>query len=422
MTNNRLEMLLIGAGGRGTHAYAPYALKHPEALSFTAVAEPDPARRAHFAAQHEIEPENQFESWEEALAAGRHFDAVLNCTMDRMHVESTLVALRAGYHVLLEKPMAINAEDCRLLVETAEMHGRILQICHVLRYTSFFKKVHEIVQSGRLGRVMTIDHRENVSTWHMSHSFVRGNWRNEAQSAPMILAKCCHDMDILVWLTGQRVKSLSSFGALTHYRAENAPPGAPQRCTDSCPVADSCVWYAPRLYGALPEFPQGNGFMVYAMGGSGMNVSERFELLKTSPYGRCVYRCDNDVVDHQVVNMLFENGLTATFTMHGHSDREGRSFRWDGTRATMFGEFGENMSLRVIEHGSLKEDVIHFEEGDDGHGGGDSGLIHDFVEVMAGRPSPQQTTARVSLESHLMCFAAEESRKRGVMIDMENFR
>ena len=422
-----IEVMVLGAGGRGTFAYAPYARNHPEELSITAVAEPDADRRNRFGDLYEIPPERRFTTWEEALSAGQMAKAVINCTMDQMHVASTLAALNAGYDVLLEKPMAVTPTECRLLVDTAEQLGRTLQICHVLRYTSFFSKLYEIVNSGRLGDIVTIDHRENVSYWHMSHSFVRGNWRNVATSAPMILAKCCHDLDILVWIMQQSVKRLSSFGGLNHYRAEKAPPDAPLRCTDGCPVAESCLWYAPKLYGAVPgQYETGSRFMINAMNGSDDTPAQRFERLKTSPYGRCVYHCDNDVVDHQVINMEFEGGVTCTFTMHGHSDIEGRSMRWDGTRATLFGDFFDQQEIRICEHGSDKIEVIETSgltgNMGSGHGGGDEGIIRDFVSAMRGQTSPRQTTARVSLESHLMCFAAEEARLTGQMMDMADWR
>jgi predicted dehydrogenase len=327
--------------------------------------------------------------------------------------------------------MATSAAECIELVETAERLGRILQVCHVLRFTEFFSALYDIVNSGRLGRIVTIDHRENVSYWHMSHSFVRGNWRNEGLSAPMILAKCCHDLDILVWTMGQRVTKLSSFGALMHYRPESAPEGAPPRCTDGCPVEATCPWYAPRLYDAdvhnrsqIEPFTA-HDFMLSAAGAlrgaAGPEARQaRWDLLTSSPYGRCVFRCDNDVVDHQTLNMEFEGGATCTFTMHGHSDREGRTLRWDGTRATLFGDFsdGRPHTLRIVDHGSATEEVIHPTTGSSGHGGGDFGLMRNFVKAMGGEATKHQTSARVSLESHLLAFAAEESRKTGRVVAM----
>jgi predicted dehydrogenase len=426
MSTNQAEpvtALMIGAGGRGMYAYGPYALQNPAELRIVAVAEPDHERRARFVQAHSIPAERQFKTWQDALAQPQLARAAINCTQDQMHYDSTLGLLRAGYDVLLEKPIAPTKAECVTLVQTAESLGRVMQICHVLRFTAFFSALYDVVQSGRLGRIITVDHRENVSYWHMSHSFVRGHWRNETLSSPMILAKCCHDLDVLAWITGQPAAHLSSFGTLTHYRAENAPQGAPPRCTDGCPVEASCPWYAPKLYGALEGVPPRSEWIVTALGG-GDTPAERWRKLESSPYGRCVYHCDNDVVDHQVINLEYPDGLTVTFSMHGHSDTEGRTMRWDGTRATLYGDFsdGRPHELRIHDHGSNSVEVIHPQAGDSGHGGGDAGLLHAFISTLRGQPVPHQTSARASLESHLMAFAAEESRHTRRSIDLNAYR
>ena len=418
-----ITTLMLGAGGRGMFAYGPYALEHPDEIRMVAVAEPDDERRARFAQAHGIPAEYQFKTWQEALARPPVARAAINCTMDQMHFGSTQTALQAGYDVLLEKPIAPTRAECVQLVQLAEARGRVLQICHVLRFTSFFSKLYEIVHSGRLGRIITVDHRENVSFWHMSHSFVRGNWRNEGLSSPMILAKCCHDLDMLAWIIGTPVENLSSFGTLTHYRAEHAPAGAPARCTDGCPVEAECPWYAPRLYGGLEGVPARSSWIVTALGG-GDSPQARWQKLETSPYGRCVYHCDNDVVDHQVMIMQFPDDLTVTFTMHGHSDTEGRTMRWDGTRATLYGDFsdGRPHEFRIHDHGSDKVEVIQPQAGTSGHGGGDEGLMNAFVRTLRGESVPHQTSARASLESHLMAFASEESRHTRQAMDMRAYR
>lgn len=416
-----IDAVMISAGKRATFAYGPYALQHPDEIRVVAVAEPDAARRAFFAAQHDIPPERQFASWEELAARPRLARAAINCTQDREHVASATALMRAGYDMLLEKPMAGTPEACARLVIEAEATGRMLQICHVLRFTEFFRALRDIVQSGRLGRIITVDHRENVAFWHMAHSFVRGHWGIAAASSPMILAKCCHDLDILTWALGKGVRRLSSFGALTHYRAENAPEGAPGRCTDGCPAEAECPWHAPRLYAATEPIAFSRAFMLQALEG-GDTPAERHEALKTSPYGRCVYRCGNDVVDHQVITLDCEDDVTATFTMHGHSDREGRTMRWDGTRATLYGDFsdGRPHELRIVDHGGA-EDVIHPGAGGSGHAGGDFGLMRDFVRALNGQPTEAQTTARASLHSHLLAFAAEASRLSGQTIDFADY-
>ena len=419
-----IEAVLVGAGNRGYEAYGPYALEHPEQIRFTCVAELHEGRRKRFAEAHGIPPERQFASWQDLYARGRLAEALVNCTLDRMHLESTLPALELGYEVLLEKPMANTLQGNVRLVQAAEERGRLLMICHVLRYTAFFSTLHQILASGRLGRIITVEHRENVVYWHMAHSFVRGNWRSSQVESPMILAKCCHDMDILYWNLGA-VRRLGSFGSLTHYRPENAPPGAPERCTDGCPAADECPWYAPRLY-----LHGHTGWPVSVMS-EDLSQEARRRALETGPYGRCVYYCDNDVVDHQTVNLDFESGASGTLFMHGHSHEEGRTMRYDGTRATLRGRcgygFGDSIEIhdhltgRVEEHdpsaGGLQADVS-------GHGGGDAGLMAAFVRAL--RPElggvEGLTTSRESLESHLMAFAAEEARVEGGIVIMDEFR
>jgi predicted dehydrogenase len=455
-----LTAILIGAGDRGYGAYGPYGLAHPDEMRFVAVAEPHDTRRARFAQAHAIPPERQFRTWEHLLAQGQIADVALVCTLDRLHTAPAVAALEAGYDVLLEKPMATTLADCVRLVQTAERTGRLLQICHVLRYTAFFSTLHDIVTSGRLGDVVTVEHRENVVYWHMAHSYVRGNWRNSELESHMILAKCCHDLDILFWNLGP-CRRLSSFGALTHFRAENAPEGAPERCTDGCPVAGECPWYAPRLYlelvplmrmarhspavserlGAalaldhpaltsaarrlIPGLDAALDYRDWPISVISEDTSPeaRRRALETGPYGRCVYRCDNDVVDHQTVNVEFESGATGVLVMHGHSHEEARTMRYDGTRATLRAKFAYGMGdvIEIHDHltGRVERIVPRGVAG--GHGGGDAGVMTAFVRAVR-EPSYALTTARESLESHLMAFAAEESRVDGTVVFMDEFR
>lgn len=413
-----IEAVLIGAGNRGYHVYGAYSLRHPDEIRFVAVAEPDEARRARFAQTHNIPPEHQFRTWEDMFAQGQIAEVALVCTLDRMHVGPTVAALEAGYQVLLEKPMATTVEDCVQLVQTAERTGRLLQICHVLRYTAFFSKLHEIIQSGRLGDIVTVEHRENVVYWHMAHSFVRGNWGNSQRESPMILAKCCHDMDILFWNLGP-VKRLSSFGSLIHFRADQATgPDVPDRCTDGCPVEDDCPFFAPRLY--LQDY---TGWPTSTIA-TDLSLASRRHALETGPYGRCVYRCDNDVVDHQTVNMEFASRTTAVLFMHGHSHKEGRTMRYDGTRATLRGEFlyEGGSEIAIYDHLTGRREVIHPDLGPGGHGGGDEGLMAAFIRTLHERHPEALTSARASLESHLMALAAEEARVEGTVLDMDAYR
>lgn len=408
---------LLGAGQRGYYNYGPYALQYPEELRFVAVAEPNPARRERFAAAHHIPPERRFASWEALIAQGRIADVLFNTTQDRTHYRSTLAALETGYDVLLEKPMATSLAENVALVQAAERSGRILQVCHVLRYSPFFSTLHQILTSGRLGDVITVEHRENVAFWHMAHSYVRGHWRNLATASPMILAKCCHDLDILFWNLGRKVNRIHSFGALIHFRPENAPPGATARCTDGCPAGDRCPFDARRLY----LDPGRTGWPVSVISEE-PGLEARRRALETGPFGRCAYFCDNDVVDHQSVNMEFEGGTTAVLFMHGHSYEESRTMRYDGTRATLRGKFTYSGGwIEVHDHLTGRREELVIPPAESGHGGGDFGVVRAFLRGVRGE-EPVLTPAREALESHLLAFAAEASRLNGTVVDMREFR
>jgi len=458
-----LRILLFGAGNRGADAYGPYALKHPDELQFTAVAEPDLQRRTRFATAHHIPPERQFPGWEEALKAGKIADAVLNATQDEDHHNSTVTALEAGYDVLLEKPIATTLSETVHIVRTAQETGQMLMVCHVLRYTDFFQKVKHIFESGQLGQIIHIAHSENVAYFHMAHSYVRGNWRNITESAPMIVAKCCHDLDLLYWFTGEKANWLSSVGDLQHFTQENAPDGAPHRCTDGCPAENTCPYYAPRIY--LESFPikaavaRAHNPLLSAIGRLTLThprladalgavilpiraltrykgwprntltlepASDEAVLhaLQTGPYGRCVYRCDNNVVDHQVVSLRYPSGITATLTMHGHSHEEGRTLRVDGSQATLLGKFTYSQAwLEIHPHGPGRVQRFTFPtvvDNASGHGGGDEGVMRAFVAALRGRSAPL-TSAKDALESHLLGFAAEAARLGEVIVDMRKF-
>lgn len=422
-----LEMVLLGAGNRGYYAYGPYALRYPEQVRFVAVAEPDDAKRERFAKAHGIPAERQFRSWQEVLAEPQMGAAVLNCTMDRDHLPSALAALDAGYDMLLEKPIAARVEDCVRIVQAAERNGRLLQICHVLRYAPFFTTLADIVHSGRLGEIISVNHNENLSYLHMAHSFVRGNWGNAERSAPMILAKCCHDLDYLIWLMDSAPVTLSSVGTTQWFRHDRVGQEIPARCLDGCPIAEECGYYTPRIY--LTDTPN---FMAAALGAD-TSYEARLHALQTGPYGRCVYRCDNTVVDHQAVNMGFPSGAVVTLTMQGFSHVEGRTTRIDGSRATLFADDASH-EIRIFEHYSGPEwpahpasvfqgkaEVIHPPVASSGHGGGDFGLMRAFVRTMT-EGAPPATSGRVSLESHLMAFAAEEARLNRVVVNMAEYR
>lgn len=412
----KVTAVLIGAGQRGAHAYAPYALKHPEELEFVAVAEPIPERREHMRKTYHIPEENCFTSWDELVVQPRMADVALICTQDRMHFEPTMKALELGYHVLLEKPMSPDPKECLEMGAYSEKHQRVFTICHVLRYTPFFQTLKKLLQEGRIGQLISIQHNENVGYWHQAHSFVRGNWRNSKETSPMILAKSCHDMDILLWLAGDHCVSLSSFGDLTHFKKQNAPKGAPRRCTDGCPVEKECPYFAPRLY-----LTENTGWPTFSIS-EDVSLEGRKKALEEGPYGRCVYRCDNDVVDHQVVNMQFANDVTAAFTMCAFTNEVSRTLKLMGTKGEIRGAMEKN-EIEITDFLTGEKEVITIDPSNSGHGGGDFGLMKDFLEqVRQNGQGESLTSASISVQSHLMAFAAEQSRLQHRVISLEEFK
>lgn len=433
--------VLVGAGDRGA-IYAAYALRHPKRLRIVALAEPIEERRRRIARLHGIPDTSAFGSWEELLNRPAMADGAIIATQDGLHTAPAIRALEAGYHVLLEKPMALTEEECRAIVGAAEARGRSLCVCHVLRYTALFRAVKELIDDGALGRVITILQAENVAHYHMAHSYVRGNWRRSDVSSPMILAKCSHDLDLIQWFAGAAPVSVASFGGLDHFTAANAPEGAPGRCTDGCPAAKTCPYEAlatylygaplkkalalmnagaislaaktllgaPRLSRLIPGLRRYARWREWPTSTITDDLSEMgvMRALREGPYGRCVYRCDNDQVDHQETLLRFENGVTAVLRMHGLSALEGRTLRIDGSEGTLRARFGAGGALELTRHGSIKTMRHPVRTDLLGHSEGDEGMMDNFVAVLAGGESP--TSARESLRSHLMAFAAHRSR------------
>jgi predicted dehydrogenase len=410
-----IDAVLVGAGNRGHLAYGAYALRHPDEVRFVAVAEPDAGRRERFAQAHGILRERRFASWEELAGRPALAPALVNATMDRAHHPSTLAFLAAGYDVLLEKPMATTPRECVELARAAERRGRILQIGHVLRYAPFFRAIHDLLRSGRLGEIVALDWHENLAHWHFAHGFVRGNWADTGRTGPMILTKCCHDLDLLVWYLGRRCERLASFGSLTHFRPDRVGPEIPARCTDGCPIAEECPYYAPRVY-LQPEL-RSEAFHALSPDMSPAGIRR---ALETGPYGRCVYRCDNTAVDHQVVLMRFAGGLAVSLTMQGASHEGGRTVRIDGTRATLLGNQARN-ELIVADHLHETSETIRPPEGVGGHDGGDEGIMRAFVAALRGDDPEVLTAARESVASHFLAFAAEEARLSGEVVALDAY-
>ncbi|MFC5529649.1 Gfo/Idh/MocA family protein [Cohnella yongneupensis] len=414
----KLKLAVIGAGARGFLSYMPYVQNHPNEAEIVAVAEPDAKRRDAFTKSFRLNENQVYLSWEQLLEQPKMCDALLICTQDRMHFEPTMQALRKGYHVLLEKPMSADPLECALMTEEATKQGLLLSICHVSRYTPFWRELKSLIANGRIGDVISIQHNENVGYLHYAHSFVRGNWRNSHLSSPMILAKSCHDMDLIRWLVDSECTRVSSFGSLSHFRLENAPPDSAERCTDGCAVESSCPYSAPRFY--LQNLEDNPFARLIA---DPPTVDNRMKAIKTGPYGKCVYRTDNNVVDHQVVNMEFESGATVMFSMCGLTRDINRIVQIMGTKGELRGDLVKG-EIDLFEFAGGVRTLVQASTGEGGHQGGDDGIMRQFLsDLREMRYENNLTSAEASLESHLMAFAAEQSRLRGgEVVDMRAFR
>ena len=420
MKKRQITAVVIGAGQRGGDVYAAYALAHPKELKIVGVAEPLADRRNELAKKHGIMPESCFESWEELLAKEKFADCALICTQDKMHFGPVMKALDLGYDVLCEKPMSPDRAELVAMEKKAKSTGRILSIAHVLRYSPFFIKIKELVDAGAIGDLASIQHIESVGYWHMAHSFVRGNWRKAEETSPMILAKCCHDMDILRWLVGTSCLSVSSYGSLFHFKKSNAPKGSPKYCLDGCPEEKNCPYYAPRFYLKHPKAVIDGFTRVVSLDDSRSGL---LKALKRGPYGRCVYRCDNDVVDHQVVNMEFKGGVIVSMEMCAFTQNCERVINLMGTHGQILGNMEENrVEYCDFRTGKTKVFKIRTESG--GHGGSDVAIMRDFVDLVAASGTrTSKSSAEVSVESHLMALAAEQSRLQdGMAIDLKSWK
>ena len=408
----------------------------PEELTIVGVAEPIKSRNDKIKGMFNISDENCYESWDQILDRPKFADFAIIATQDAMHFEPAMKALELGYDLLLEKPIAPSPKECRIIAETAEKYGRKVVVCHVLRYTKLYSAVKRQLLSGRIGDIMSVQWLEPVGNKHMSHSFVRGHWRNKEESSAMILAKSCHDLDAIQWLVGKKCTKVQSFGSLGFFNKDYKPEGAPERCINGCPHAETCPYDTAKLYQGAKAMG-GNWFRSAATDTVVPTEEEVENALRTTTYGKCVFSCDNNVVDHQVVNMEFEGGATVSFTMTGLTpDGAGRMFKIFGTKGmlevssknnliyvTEFEKHTEGFVTKVTE----EIDVTRLEDADgvgitSGHGGGDGGIIAAIYEEFNGEYKGfSVSTARESYLNHLLSFAAEESRINGTVIDIDEF-
>ena len=407
---------ICGCGARGLEAYAPYQLTHPEEMKVVAGADVRPERLELLQKRFGVPAGMCFPSDEALLAQPKLADVMIVSTQDRQHVSAALKALDKGYHILLEKPISPDLGQCRALQEKARETGRAVVVCHVLRYTKFYAVLEDLLRRGEIGKIETIDAIEHVAYWHQAHSFVRGNWRNSSETSPMILQKSCHDMDILRWLAGAPCLKVQSFGSLDYFKAENAPQGAAPRCLDGCACKDACPYDAEKIYVTDPRTGirgRGKGWPCAVLA-SDPDEDKIWDALRTGPYGRCVFHCDNNVVDHQTVNLEFEGNIHATFTMTAFTQDCRRTIKVTGTLGEIEGDMAKN-ALTLRRFGRPEETFDLNEEGGQfsGHGGGDFGLMASFCRLIARGGGAGLTGVDASVESHVMALAAEASRLDG---------
>ena len=422
----QLTAIVIGAGNRGG-GYSHYMSQMPDKYRVVAVADPNQADREYISKLHNIPQENCYDGWEQILALPKMSDIAVISTVDDMHYEPAMKAISLGYNLLLEKPVAIHAKECADIARAAKEKGVKVLVCHVLRYTAFYGAVKKLVMNGAIGDVVSLDLVEGIGNTHFAHSYVRGNWHNLRNSAPMLLAKSSHDLDIAQWLIDKPCKRVSSFGSLTHFRPENAPEGAPHSCVDGdCPVRETCPYDCLSFYAGLPKTDGWQATVVSGIAPARFDYTWDHVLqgLRSKAYGNCVYHSDNDVLDHQVVQMEFAGGVTASLTVNAFN-RGGRYIRIYGTKGELYA-FMSSKEITLYTFEDQKKTVIPQSEIDEhitgGHGGGDEGIIREMYDYFCDNYNGfRAADIQVSVRNHMIGFAAEEARHNSTVVTLDDY-
>jgi len=424
-----VSLVVLGAGNRG-NVYSQYAIENPHLARVVGIVEPSAYRMKQFVKKHPHIPEqNQFSNLQDLLRSTKLADAVVIANPDSMHAEAAIALANKKYHLLVEKPMAITPEDCIKITDTAKQNGVMFCVCHVLRYTPYTQKIKEIINSGIIGEVINIQHLEPVGQWHFAHSYVRGNWRKESEATFSLMAKSCHDLDWIHYIMGVPCAQVSSFGSLSHFKKSSKPKtaGSATRCND-CAINQTCPYSANRIYLEMIKRGDTSWPIDVITTSCEPDIESVADALKTGPYGRCVYECDNDVCDNQVVNIEFEGGKSASFSMVAFtkelSVRKTRihgtlgQLECDGTKIvqTIFdGCEQRNPVQTFIPEAIVKDSKMH------GHNFADWYLMDSFVNAVAtGDTSKILSGPDETLESHLLVFAAEKSRRERTVVDVSN--
>ncbi|MBY0477358.1 MAG: Gfo/Idh/MocA family oxidoreductase [Chitinophagaceae bacterium] len=405
-----ITAITCGAGNRG-NVYGNYAAQYPDQLDIVGVAEPINLRNERYAKKHNVKTENRFATWEDVFKRPKFADAIIITTPDNLHYGPCMKALEMGYNILLEKPISPSEKECRDILAMTKKTGKIVAVCHVLRYAPYFVELRNIIQSGVLGKVVSVQHLEPIEHIHMSHSYVRGNWHNSKQTTPIILAKSCHDLDILRWMLNKKSKTIHALGDVSWFNKSNAPEGSTARCADGCKVENTCPYSALKIYYRdrkrnyvfdLPEEKEKQAAYV-------------LEQLKTTNYGRCVYKMENDQPDHYTTNILFEDDISVSFSMEAFTSYEGRRTRVMGSLGDIVGDM-----TSMVHSDFLTGKKTEWKSTTDMHGGGDWRLVANWIEAVAKNDASLLTsTIDASIESHLMGFAAEQSRKENKVVEIK---
>lgn len=404
---------IIGVGARGADAYGWQLYEQNDKFKIVALCELRKDRMDRFGNKWNIPEENRFVDENEFFKEKRA-DLLLVATQDKDHYGHCLKGFALGYDIMTEKPLTDNKQECEDLLAAQQKSGRKALVCHVLRYAPAFVKTAELIDSGIIGKLVAINALERVAHWHQAHSYVRGNWRNTESSAPMILAKCCHDLDLLQWYAKSKCESISSVGGLVHFKPENAPEGSAKRCTE-CKYIETCPYSAKKIYiDVWKKKGCPTDIWPYNVISTPPHTEEKiYEAIQNGPYGRCVYHCDNNVVDHQLTTMTFENGVKVMLTMTGFTGPSGRRYHFHGTMGELILDEADNtIWYQQYMQEPVTIDLAVLEDSGYAHGGGDIFLIKTLYEVLEGTASAT-TSFDASIESHLMGICAEESRLNG---------
>lgn len=401
-----LTAIVIGAGRRGT-IYSQYAAKYPGSLKIVGVSDINKFRCNRMSDQFAVPQNNRMGDWSDVFKRPKFADIVLITTPDALHYEPCMKALEMGYHVLLEKPAAQTEKHCLDILQQARKYNRIVAICHVLRYAPYFKELKKVISSGKIGELVSIQHLEPIGNIHFAHAFVRGNWNNSLKSTPLIISKSCHDLDILHWLIGKSCKEVTAFGDLSFFKKEKAPKEATKRCLD-CPIEAQCVFSAKRIY-----YDKRTWLHHFDLKGNKDEQGKQIlASLETTDYGRCVFYSDNNQPDHFIMNMNFEDGITAAFSMEALTSYGGRRTRIMGTKGDIVGDM---RTFTITDFFTGKKEKWSTTISD-GHGGGDHRLMKDMLlAVYHEDESLLTSTIEASIESHIMGFRAEKSRLNGTI-------